>query len=133
MKIRDQRKKLHKYIVCGILASVISVMGSCGSPGSTRQQESNPGGGTKTVDASRQPGLEEKESYGALLASHGVALPASRPSIYVDVAGYVSGREKKVIFAGENHGQTFDVVRSRDNEVVYTGIIPRGEEDRLSG
>lgn len=133
MKIRDQRKKLHKYIVCGILAAVISVMGSCGSPGSARQQESNPGGGTKTVDASRQPGLEEKESYGALLASHGVALPASRPSIYVDVAGYVSGREKKVIFAGENHGQTFDVVRSRDNEVVYTGIIPRGEEDRLSG
>ncbi|MDE6940943.1 MAG: hypothetical protein K2P40_08395, partial [Lachnospiraceae bacterium] len=82
--------------------AVIFVMGSCGSPGSAQQPESNQGSGTETADAAQQPGLDENESYGSLLASHGVALPVSRPSIYVDVAGYVSGREKKVIFAGEN-------------------------------
>lgn len=38
-----------------------------------------------------------------------------------------------MIFAGDSHGQTFDLVRSRDNEVVYTGIIPHGEVDPLSG
>ena len=61
MKIQDQRKKLHRYIVCGILVAVIFVMGSCGSPGSAQQPESNQGSGTETADAAQQPGLDENE------------------------------------------------------------------------
>ena len=33
MKIQDQRKKLHRYIVCGILVAVIFVMGFLRQPG----------------------------------------------------------------------------------------------------
>lgn len=125
--------KFHRYIVCCVILATILVTGSCGNQENTQQSDTHQGNLADTVDITQQPVLPEKGNYGSVLASYGVALPVSRPSIYVNVAGYASGREKKVIFAGDVHGQTFDLVRSQDNEVVYTGIIPRGEVDALSG
>ncbi len=122
-----------KYYVCCIILIAMFVTSSCGNHKNTQQSDTHQGSGAETPDIAQQPGLAEKGNHGSVLASYGVVLPVSRPSIYVDVAGYASGREKKVIFAGDRHGQTFDVVRSSDGEVVYTGIIPRGEVDPLSG
>lgn len=133
MKCWSPRRKFHKYLACCIILAVIFVTDSCGSQKKAQQPDTNQGNGAETADMAQQPGLTEKGNYGSVLASYGVALPVSRPSIYVDVAGYAAGREKKVIFAGESHGRTFDVVRSRDGEVVYTGIIPGGEPDPLTG
>ncbi|MDE5696226.1 MAG: glycoside hydrolase family 9 protein [Lachnospiraceae bacterium] len=133
MKFWNQYKKFRYHILCCVILAVILVAGACGRQEKTQQSEAHQGSGTETADTAQQAGSAQQESYGSVLASYGVVLPVSRPSIYVDAAGYVSGREKKVIFAGDRHGQTFDVVRSRDGEVVYTGRIPRGEVDQLSG
>lgn len=133
MKCGNHYRKIHRYIVCCIVLAGLLVTGSCGNQGNMPQSDTQQGIGTDTVDMAQQQGLPDKANYGSALASYGVVLPVSRPSIYVSVAGYVSGREKKVVFAGDDHGRTFDLVRSRDDEVVYTGIIPRGEVDPLSG
>ena len=132
MKCWNPDRKLHKYLACCVILPVIMVLGSCGSQGKN-QPDVRQGSGADAADTGQQPGAAERESYGSVLASYGISLPVSRPGIYVDVTGYVSGREKKVIFAGDRHGRTFDVVRSRDGEVVYTGLIPHGEVDQLSG
>lgn len=133
MKFWNQYKKFHRFAVCWVILAVIFVISSCGSHTSTLQPDTQHANGAETPDMAQQPGAAQQENYGTVLASYGVALPVSRPGIYVDVAGYVPGREKKVVFAGDSYGQTFDVVRSRDGEVVYTGAIPRGEADPLSG
>ena len=124
-------------MLCCIILAVMMTASSCGDQGKAQKPDAQQGSGAETTDmvqqfgTVQQSGTAQMESYGAALASYGVTLPVSRPSIYVDVAGYVTGREKKVIFAGERHGQTFDVVRSQDGEVVYTGMIPHGEVDPL--
>lgn len=133
MKFRDQYKKKRRPVICCLVLAVMLVVSSCGNQKRTPQADTHQGSGMQSADMAQQPGSAQKESYGAVLASYGVELPVSRPGIYVDVAGYVAGREKKVIFAGDIHGQTFDVVRSQDRKVVYTGIIPEGEVDPLSG
>lgn len=134
MRFRDQCQKFHKYAMCCVILAVILAANACGSPGKTQQPDTQQGSKTDTADTAQQSGLANHQgNFGTVLTSYGVALPVSRPSIYVDVAGYASGREKKVIFAGEDHGQTFEVVRCADDEVVYTGIIPRGGTDPLSG
>ncbi len=133
MIILKQYKKFHKYIVCYFILAVILVTSSCGSQGKAPQSDPHLGSGTETTDMAQPSGSAQNDSYGSVLASYGVVLPVSRPSIYVDAAGYVTGREKKVIFAGDSYGETFDVVRRQDGEVVYTGRIPRGKEDLLSG
>lgn len=125
--------KSRKCIFCGIMLTVIMTAASCGIQGKTQQQDAKQGNGADMTGMAQDSGAAQQESFGSVLASYGVALPVSRPSIYVDVAGYVPGREKKVIFAGDSYGQTFDVVRSQDGEVVYTGVIPPGEIDPLSG
>ena len=128
----DHNRKFNRQVISVLLLSAILVLSSCGSQGKVAQPDAYQGSGTETTDMAQQSGSVQNASYGSVLASYGVALPVSRPGIYVNVAGYVADREKKVIFANA-HGQTFDVVRSRDGKVVYTGIIPRGEEDPLSG
>lgn len=139
MKFWNQYKKFYKNILCSIILVVMMMSSSCGDQGGAQKPDAQQGNRVETTDMAQQSGtasqsgVAQMESYGSLLASYGVTLPVSRPSIYVDVAGYVTGREKEVIFAGERHGQTFDVVRSQDGEVVYTGVIPGGEVDPLSG
>lgn len=133
MKFWKRYKKFCRCAACWAIILAMLMTASCGSQRKAQQQDTRQGGGAESADMAQRPGLTEKGNYGAALAAQGVELPVSRPSIYVDVVGYVAGREKRVIFAGDSHGQTFDVVRSRDGEVVYTGIIPRGEVDRLSG
>lgn len=93
---------------------------------------------TKTTaaadDAESGQSLSGKnDEYGKLLASYGISIPKSSLSIYVDESGYEVGREKKVMFAGQRHGETFDVVRRSDGEVVYTGTITDGAEDEITG
>ena len=84
-------------------------------------------------DNTQQTASAQEKGYGTLLASYGVEAPVSRPAIYVDMAGYAAGREKKVVFAGGQHGEVFHVVRSQDGTVAYTGKISAGMEDSLSG
>lgn len=126
MQEKYKKNSCKNIICCLVLAASLAAV-SCGSQGGT--QPSDP----EAADRTQPSGSAQGTGYGSVLASYGVAIPVSRPSVCVDVAGYVSDREKKVIFAGDIYGQTFDVVRVRDGAVRYTGIIPHGEQDRLSG
>lgn len=84
-----------KYYVCCIILIAMFVTSSCGNHKNTQQSDTHQGSGAETPDIAQQPGLAEKGNHGSVLASYGVVLPVSRPSIYVDVAGYASGREKR--------------------------------------
>lgn len=133
MKLWSELVKYRKHIMCYFISALMLVTVSCNRTRTEQQPSTQQGSRTEGTDIVQQSGQAQKQSYGAVLASYGVALPVSRPGIYVNVAGYVTDREKKVIFAGDRHGKTFDVVRRDDGEVVYTGVIPRGVEDPLSG
>lgn len=133
MKLKNRNGRIRGYLVCLAAVFVCLLSVSCAGAGKTPQSEQRQGNKTETADQVQQHAEEQNGGYGAALAASGVTLPVSRPSIYVDVAGYVSGREKKVFFAGGTHGQTFDVVRSRDGAVVYTGNITGGAQDPMSG
>ena len=119
-----------RFWVCAVLAFCL-ILCSCGS----FQDAQQPGMGNETEAeaADKAPEAVQQEGYGTLLASQGIALPVSVPSVYADVTGYVTGREKKVVFAGDRHGRMFEVIRSQDHEVVYTGRILSSQRDVLSG
>lgn len=121
-----------KNNICYLILILSLLLSSCGSKESAQQPDSS-NNAAESTDTAPQADAAQQEHYGSVLASYGVALPVSRPSIYVNVAGYVAGRDKKVIFVGENHGQDFEVVRSQDGKVVYSGVIPRGRNDQMSG
>ena len=74
------------------------ILCSCGS----FQDAQQPGMGNETEAeaADKAPEAVQQEGYGTLLASQGIALPVSVPSVYADVTGYVTGREKKVVLRG---------------------------------
>lgn len=119
-----------KFLACAALAFCL-VLCACGSFQNSQQSGMHQGSEADAADKALEAG--QGEGYRALLASQGVSLPVSVPSVYADVTGYVVGREKKVVFAGDRHGSTFDVVRSSDHTVVYTGQILSGHRDVLSG
>lgn len=73
------------------------------------------------------------ENFGALLVSDGIELPVSTTKIFINQAGYISERDKKVMFLGERLGNRFRVIRQSDKEVVYTGQIEEGRTDEMSG
>ena len=126
-------KKTNKRgIVCSLILVLSLVMTACGdyaAASNPLQKTTKTSGNTDDQQALSN----SNDDYGKILAAYGIPLPQSRPSIYVDEAGYVTGREKKAMFAGERHGKTFDVVRSSDGEVVYTGIVTAGMKDEMTG
>ena len=119
-----------RLFVCAALMLGL-LLCSCGSFQNT--QHSKMGNGTEAQAADKAQETGQTEGYGTLLASQGIALPVSVPNVYVDVTGYVTGREKKVFFAGDRHGRVFEVVDSQQHEVVYTGRILSGQQDPISG
>ena len=119
-----------RLFVCAALMLGL-LLCSCGSFQNT--QHSKMGNGTEAQAADKAQETGQTEGYGTLLASQGIALPVSVPNVYVNVTGYVTGREKKVFFAGDRHGRVFEVVDSQQHEVVYTGRILSGQQDPISG
>lgn len=124
---------VRRKLLCGVALLLGLVLCSCKSLQSAQQPGMHPGTETEMEAADKTPDAEQEEGYGSLLVSQGITLPVSLPSVYVDVTGYAADREKKVVFAGDRHGRTFDVVRSADHTVVYTGRILEGQRDALSG
>lgn len=121
-----------RSILCCIILVLSLAVTACGNFSTV----SNPlkKTATTTDNTENQQSLSgSNDGYGKILAAYGISIPQSSPSIYVDEAGYEAGREKKVMFAGERHGKTFDVVRSVDGEVVYTGTIAAGTKDEMTG
>ncbi len=98
-------------------------------------------GETKPPDTDVQPEQDmiqqsifgRGEDFGALLVSQGIELPVSTTKVFVNQAGYISDRDKKVMFLGEQIGTSFRVVNRADKTVVYTGQIEGGRLDELSG
>ena len=112
------------------MAVIIAVTGCGGTQGETEQ--------TETKVASEQDMIQQSmfgrgEDFGALLVSQGITLPVSTTKVFVNQAGYISNREKKVMFFGEQLGNTFRVVSQADKTVVYTGRIEEGRLDEISG
>lgn len=106
---------------------------ACGTLGAAQTEVSKSTANASADGTAQQSLFGGSSGYGTVLAAQGIEAPVSKPSIYVDMAGYVTDREKKVLFVGEKHGETFDVIRSSDQEVVYTGKIPVSTKDALSG
>lgn len=119
---------INKKRFCCLATALLLAVTACGNFGAS-PKDAEKGSG----DAAADNAADNNMGYGSALTARGISIPVSRPCIYVDRAGYVSGREKKVLFAGERHGETFDVVRSMDGAVVYTGRIPDGAKDGPSG
>lgn len=86
-----------RLFVCAALMLGL-LLCSCGSFQNT--QHSKMGNGTEAQAADKAQETGQTEGYGTLLASQGIALPVSVPNVYVDVTGYVTGREKKVFLRG---------------------------------
>ncbi len=83
--------------------------------------------------ADLQQSSESSQQYAAALLQQGIELPESRTKIFVNQTGYSAQRPKKVMFFGDEHGDTFRVVRKSDKETVYTGNILVSQKDTLSG
>lgn len=56
-------------------------------------------------------------------------LPVSRARVLVDQEGYLSHRDKKVLFLGDHLSDEFRIVEEQSREVVYTGIITKTAYD----
>lgn len=84
-------------------------------------------------DMIQQSIFGREQDFGALLVSQGIELPVSTTKVFVNQAGYISDRDKKVLFLGEQIGSTFRVVKQEDKTVVYTGRIEPGRVDAASG
>lgn len=127
LMIRMKRiKSLTALLMCCALLAACS--GGQAPSGGQSGDSRDAAGASRTDQAAAING-----DHGAALAAQGVRLPVSRPSIYVVQAGYVTGRDKKILFAGDQYGETFEVVRQPDGETVYAGRIPERVKDVLSG
>lgn len=123
-------KKNSITAVAKLLAITLLLTG-CSGNASKDQEQSD-------VDMQQQDMIQQSiygrgENFGALLVSEGIELPVSTTKVFVNQAGYISERDKKVMFLGEQHGDQFRVVRQTDKEVVYAGQIESGKTDKISG
>lgn len=84
-------------------------------------------------DQIQQSIFGREDDFGALLVSQGIDLPVSTTKVFVNQSGYISDRDKKVMFLGEQIGSSFRVINWADKTVVYTGQIKEGRIDELSG
>jgi endoglucanase len=124
-------KRQRKISFFSIFMAVIIAVTGCGGTQEETEQ-------TETKVASEQDMIQQSmfgrgEDFGALLVSQGITLPVSTTKVFVNQAGYISNREKKVMFFGEQLGNTFRVVSQADKTVVYTGRIEEGRLDEISG
>ena len=126
MKVRKKNR-----IISLIMAVVLAATG-CGSgiQNETGQTGTNAQAGQDMI---QQSILGRGDDFGALLVSQGIELPVSTTKIFVNQAGYISDRDKKVMFFGEQIGDTFRVINQADKTVVYTGQIGARRLDALSG
>lgn len=129
--MRGFRRGFRRIGMLGLAFVTGMTLDACAIGRQTHNDSAQQGGIVQ--DAAEQPESTQETGYGSVLAAYGIEAPVSRPGIYVNMAGYVSGREKRVVFAGRCEGQKFHIVRSRDGAEVYTGTVPPGMEDPLSG
>lgn len=119
--------------VMAVLMSATLVLTGCtenmSAAGSGQETVKN----TQEYDTVQQSLFGREESTGALLVSQGIELPVSTTRVFVNQSGYISDREKKVMFLGERLGDSFRVIRQSDKAVVYTGHVEQGRTDEISG
>lgn len=114
-----------------ILAFALAATGCGGAAGSgAGQADADLKSGQDMV---QQSIFGRGEDFGALLVSQGIELPVSTAKVFVNQAGYVSDRDKRVMFYGEQHGDVFRVINQADRRVVYIGQIEEGRIDKDSG
>ena len=123
-------KKQIAAVVAIVLAIMLTVT-ACASSASGEEGQAD--ADLQQQDMIQQSIFGRGENFGALLVSDGIELPVSTTKIFIDQAGYISERDKKVMFLGEQLGNQFRVVRQSDKEVVYTGQIESGKTDKMSG
>ncbi len=122
--------KIKEKITAAVLAVTLALTG-CAKALPDGQDKT--GAEMQKQDVIQQSIFGRKESFGALLASNGIELPVSAAKVFVNQAGYISGRAKRVMFMGEELGDKFRVVRAQDKKTVYIGSIEAGSIDELSG
>lgn len=125
--------------MCGIKRVMAVIMSAALVLTGCTENMSADGSGQETVksiqeyDTDKQSIFGREESTGALLVSQGIELPVSTTRVFVNQSGYISDREKRVMFFGERLGDSFRVIRQSDGAVVYTGRIEQGKTDEMSG
>lgn len=60
-------------------------------------------------------------------------IPVSRVRVLVDRGGYLTQRDKKVLFLGEDLSEEFRIVEEKSKEIVYKGKITRATYDKEMG
>lgn len=128
---RNEGLLLKNRIISLALALSLAITG-CGSSAKneTGQADTSMQSGQNVM---QQSIFGREEDFGALLVSQGIELPVSTTKVFVNQSGYISDRDKKVLFLGEQIGNTFRVVNQADKSVVYTGKIMPGRIDDASG
>ena len=125
-------KERNRNRVISLTVAISLVVSGCGN--SVQSEMKQTGENTQSgQDMIRQSIFGRKEDFGALLVNQGIELPVSSAKVFVNQAGYISDRDKKVIFWGKQIGSTFRVINRKDKSVVYTGQIETGKSDALSG
>lgn len=118
-------------IISLIMALVLAVTGCSGAARSdTGQADTDIQSGQDMV---QQSIFGRGDDFGALLVSQGIELPVSTAKVFVNQAGYISDRDKKVMFLGEQTGNEFRVISQADRKIVYMGQIEEGRIDEASG
>ncbi len=118
--------------ICLILASVIAVSGcTTGELYGAAQRLKN---GSQVQENILQQSLFSRgDEAGSMLAVSGIELPVSQTRIFVNRTGYDAVDVKKIVFSGDGYGDTYDIVRQEDREIVYTGKIPQAAYDVNTG
>lgn len=121
-------------IIAAVMSLALALTG-CGSSAQNGadQPETDVQQIRQEQDMIQQSIFGREEGFGALLVSQGIELPVSTTKIFVNQAGYISDRNKKVMFLGERLGSEFKVINQSDGQIVYTGRIERGRTDEISG
>lgn len=122
----EKMRMRNKNRITAVVMSLVLMLTGCGSSvhtGTERQEQ----------DMIQQSIFGREEGFGALLVSQGIELPVSTTRVFVNQMGYISDREKKVMFLGERLGSAFRVIRQSDGQTVYTGHIGQGRTDAISG
>jgi len=134
IKMKPNMRTKNKSKIMAVMAKLLAVtlaFTGCSANISGEQEQS--GTDVQQQDMIQQSIFGRAEDFGALLVSDGIELPVSTTKVFIDQAGYISERGKKVMFLGERLGSQFRVIRQSDKEVVCTGQIEGGKTDPMSG
>lgn len=124
MQKYNYRQKLKKYgalfMICIMLAQTV---GGCGYEDELALREEYDNAVTNAAGNETDYELEKSVSY---------ERPVIKPKVLIDQEGYQPEDTKKVLFIGEELGDSYSVIEKDSGEVVFTGNIQKKGYDEIT-